>query len=245
MSIPRVYAAINAVSAELARAGIPKAHTNFNEQYQYRGIDDVYNRLAPLLAAHKLCILPRVLERVCTDRTGVNGDLLVNVTLRIAFDLVSVEDGSSHIIEAYGEALDAGDKATSKAMTAAYKYAILQTFCIPVSEAEDADATTHKLSQSSHVPEPVQGWEQWVKDIAEMVRICETLEAIDRVQNSNRHLLKALSRERPELYAALGAAISRGRSNVSPRNAPSPAPKQGPRRRGAASVPAMREKADA
>lgn len=132
MSIPRVYAAINAVSAELAKAGIPKARTNLDEQYQYQGIDDVYNRLSPLLAAHKLCILPRVLERVCTDRTGATGDLLVNVSLKVAFDLVSVEDGSLHSIEAYGEALDAGDKATSKAMTATYKYAVLQTFCIPI-----------------------------------------------------------------------------------------------------------------
>jgi hypothetical protein len=245
MSIPRVYAAINAVSAELARAGIPKAHTNFNEQYQYRGIDDVYNRLAPLLAAHKLCILPRVLERVCTDRTGVTGDLLVNVTLKIAFDLVSVEDGSSHSIEAYGEALDAGDKATSKAMTAAYKYAILQTFCIPVSGSEDADADTHKLRRSSHVPEPVQGWEQWVKDITEMIRICETIEALDRVQNSNRQLLKALSRERPELYTALGEAISGRRRRMSPGNAPPTVPKQARRRRAATAAPAELEVVDA
>ena len=49
--------------------------------------------------------------------------------------LISVEDGSSHKVEAYGEALDGGDKATAKAMSAAYKSAMVQTFCIPVCES--------------------------------------------------------------------------------------------------------------
>jgi hypothetical protein len=240
MSIPRIYAAINAVSAELAKAGIPKARTNLDEQYQYRGIDDVYNRLSPLLAAHKLCILPRVLERVCTDRTGATGDLLVNVSLKVAFDLVSVEDGSSHSIEAYGEALDAGDKATSKAMTAAYKYAIMQTFCIPLIGSEDADADTHKLACNSQNHEPVQGWEQWVRDIADMTRICESIEALDRVQNSNRNLLSALSRERPELYAKLGEAIGTRRNSFAPKAPPSAA-----KRRPRANTPRKLETADA
>ena len=215
MSIPKVYSAINAVAAELARAGIPKSQTNKEDQYQYRRIDDVYNRLSPLLATHKLCILPRVLERVTTDRNGINGELLINVSVKAAFDLVSVEDGSTHVIEAFGEALDGGDKATSKAMTAAYKYALFQTFCIPVSGAEDADAFTHKISQNSHVPEPVQGWTQWAADISDMLRICETDEAVDRVQNSNRQLLKAIARERADLYAALGEAIGSRRKEIS------------------------------
>ena len=215
MSIPKVYSAINAVAAELARAGIPKSQTNIQDQYQYRGIDDVYNRLSPLLALHKLCILPRMLERISTDRNGSHGDLLVNVTIKAAFDLVSVEDGSRHVIEAFGEALDASDKATSKAMTAAYKYALFQTFCIPVNGTEDADAASHKLIKNDQLPEPVQGWGQWAADVGEMIRGCQTVEAVERVQNSNRGLLKAINRERPDLYAALGDAIATKRETLS------------------------------
>jgi hypothetical protein len=137
--------------------------------------------------------------------------LLLNVSLKVAFDLVSVEDGSSHSIKAYGEALDAGDKATSKAMTAAYKYALLQTFCIPISGSEDADADSHKLRRMSHAPEPVQGWDQWLADISDMLRICETVEAVERVQNSNRHLLQALRMERPELYSEAGKVLAERR----------------------------------
>ncbi len=121
MSAPQVYKAITAISAELSGGGIAKRHRNERDDYRYRSIDDVLNRLSPLLAKHKLCVLPRVLERTSADRLGDGDLLLVGVTLRIAFDLVSSADGSSHTVEAFGEALDASDKATAKAMSSAYK----------------------------------------------------------------------------------------------------------------------------
>ncbi len=236
MSIPKVYSAITAVAADLARTGIPKRQTNSEDQYQYRGIDDVYNRLSPLLAAHKLCILPRVLERICTDRAGLQGELLVNVSVKAAFDLVCAEDGSVHVIESFGEALDSGDKATSKAMTAAYKYAVFQTFCVPVSGSEHADAASHRMGKNSHVPEPVQGWDQWAKDICDMLRVCQTGEAIDRVQNSNRLLLKAIGRERADLYSVLGSAISARRREIAPVEAPDAEKKKPVRKRSVAAT---------
>jgi hypothetical protein len=213
---PKVYSAISAVAAELGRTGIAKSQTNAQEQYQFRGIDDVYKRLSPALAANKLCILPRVLERVVAERTGAEGSLLISVSVRTAFDLVSAEDGSVHVIEAYGEALDGGDKATAKAMTAAFKCALFQAFCIPVSGTEDADATTHQLRVGEHVPEPVQGWGQWSNDISDVVAVCETGEALDRLQNINRALLKSVSRERPDLYTRLGATIRERRAAIAP-----------------------------
>jgi len=207
MAAPSVYGAITAITAELATAGIPKNRTNEADQYRYRSIDDVLNRLAPLLAKHRLCVLPRVLEHHTAERLGDNLQLLMSITVRVAFALVSADDGSSHIAEAYGEALDPGDKATAKAMSAAYKSAMLQTFCIPVGDTEDPDAASHRLSSRTHVPEPVQGWAQWAQDIADIVSVCESGQAID-VQDRHRELLKALSRERPEVYADLGVSFT-------------------------------------
>ena len=63
MSSPNVYAAINAVSAELAEAGIAKTRINEADDYHYRSVDDVLDRLAPLLAKHRLCVLPRPTRR--------------------------------------------------------------------------------------------------------------------------------------------------------------------------------------
>jgi len=210
MAAPTVYAAINAITAELAGSPIPKTRFNEVDEYRYRSIDDVLNRLAPLLAKHRLCVLPRVLERQVIERRG-DEQLLVDVALKVAFSFVSADDGSSHLIEAYGEALDAGDKGTAKAMSAAYKSAMIQAFCIPVGDLEDADAISHRLASRTHVPEPVQGWEQWARDIHDIVAVCESEQAIDTVQERNRELLKAISRERSELYNELGRHLTERR----------------------------------
>src|SRR5438270_872905 len=207
MAAPSVFAAIHAISAELANAGIAKTHVNEADEYQYRSIDDILDRLAPLLAKHRLCVFPRALERTEAECKDEGNGSLFHVSLKVAFTLTSVNDGSSQIVKAYGEALDASDKATAKAMTAAFKSAMIQTFCIPLSGSEDPDRTSPKVSSRTHVAEPVQGWEQWVRDIEDIVSLCESEQAIALVQERNRKLLTALSRERAELYRQIGEAF--------------------------------------
>jgi len=207
VSAPLVYGAINAITAELAKSGIPKNRTNEVDDYKYRSIDDVLDRLAPLLSKHRLCILPRALERSVIERSDEQGRLLLHVTLRVSFSLTSVEDGTSHIVEAFGEALDDSDKATAKAMSAAYKAAVVQAFCIPVAGTEDPDRTGYRLNPRLHDPEPLQGWTQWCLDIEDIVSLCESEQAITAVQERNRDLLKALAREQPQLYSELGQAF--------------------------------------
>lgn len=214
MSLPRVYAAINAVTAAFARHGIAKEHLNSEDDYAYRSIDDVLNRLSPLLAEHRLCVLPRVLERSFSERQGLAGELLLSVSLRVAYDLVCVEDGSVHAIEVAAEALDPGDKGTAKAMQSAYKYAMIQTFSIPVSGTEDADSRSLRSKARENHLEPGQGWDQWRADVEEMIRVCESREAVDRVLERNRGLLAVLQRERPELYTSIGNAVTSGRAKL-------------------------------
>lgn len=203
----RVYKAISAVAGELARHGIPKSNIHLKDLYQYRSIDEVMDRLSPLLAKHRLCVLPRVLDRVSVERSAMGGLPFLSVTLKVSFDIVCAHDASKHTIEVFGEANDDGDKATAKAMSSAYKYAMLQSFCIPVVGIDDADASTLKIAKSDHEPEPVQGWQQWSEDIRVLIAACITIEAVERVQNRYRSLLKSISRERPDLYRSIGDAV--------------------------------------
>lgn len=214
MSAPGIYAAIHAICAELAVHGIPKSRVNEVDGYKYRSIDDLLDALAPLLAKHRLCILPRVQERAVAERFGLGEGLLLHVALRVAFTLTSVDDATSHVVESYGEALDAGDKATAKAMSMAYKSAMIQTFCIPIAAGEDPDRTTHRLRKDIHAAEPVQGWDQWSADIREMIGLCESEEAIRSVERRQREFLRSISRERPALYGALGQAFSDRREQL-------------------------------
>ena len=141
----KVYQAINKVQADIAKEGIGKDRQNEQQGYKFRGIDDVYNALAPMLARHGLCILPRVTSREVVERTNAKGTALFYVTVGAEFDFVCAEDGSKHTVVTYGEAMDSGDKATNKAMSAAYKYACMQAFSIPTEGDNDADATTHEV----------------------------------------------------------------------------------------------------
>lgn len=141
--VMKVYKAINAVQAELAKTGIAKDRQA--QGFKFRGIDDVFNAIAPLLAANQLCILPRMLSREATERTNKNGTQITFVTVDAEFDFVSAEDGSKHTVRTFGEAMDVSDKATNKAMSAAYKYAAFQAFAIPTEGDQDTENYSHEL----------------------------------------------------------------------------------------------------
>lgn len=141
-----VYKAISDVMADLSKQGIAKDDINKFDKYRFRGIDAVYNALAPLLSKHGLLILPRVIERWSDERKSGSDKAVFYVTVLVELDFISSRDGSKHTIRVYGEAMDRGDKGTNKAMTSAYKYACFEAFCIPVEGSEDADAETHEVS---------------------------------------------------------------------------------------------------
>lgn len=154
MNTPQVYKAINAVQAKLAKTGISKDRKNTQGSgYMFRGIDDVYNALSPLLAEHGLCIMPRILSRECVERQSQKGGALFYVTVEAEFDFVCAADGSRHVVRTFGEAMDSGDKATNKAMSAAYKYAAFQAFAIPTEGDNDADAQTHEVKAQAVPPQ--------------------------------------------------------------------------------------------
>ena len=150
MSAAHVYQAINLITAEMSKEGISKDHRNAQQNYSFRGIDDVYGALAPKLAAHGLCILPRVQSRETVERQTLKGGTLFYTTLLVEFDFVSSVDGTKHTVCTVGEAMDSADKSSNKAMSAAFKYAAFQSFCIPTEGDNDADATTHEVRGGAH-----------------------------------------------------------------------------------------------
>ncbi len=139
-----VYKAIAEVMKKLAKTGIAKSSENQQQGYKFRGIDQVYQALSPLLSEVGLCVLPRVTNRSVVERVTQRGGTLFYTTLTVEFDFVCAEDGSKHTVITVGEAMDSGDKSSNKAMSAAYKYACIQAFCIPTEGDNDADSTTHE-----------------------------------------------------------------------------------------------------
>lgn len=179
-----VYKAINAVQRALSHTGIAKdRQATGGATFKFRGIDDVYNAISPLLAEHNLCIIPRCVARSCVERQSSKGNALFYVTVEAEFDFVSSVDGTKHTARTFGEAMDSGDKATNKAMSAAYKYAAFQAFAIPTEGDNDADATTHQVVTIS----AQQRAADWLLAISESVDI----EALANVRES---AMKALAK---------------------------------------------------
>jgi len=176
----KVYEKIAAVTADLSRIGIAKDSKNAQQGYQFRGIDQVYGALSPLLSKHGLCILPRVQNRQVLERQTKSGGALFYTTLIVEFDFVAAEDGSKHTVITVGEAMDSGDKSSNKAMSAAYKYAAFQTFCSPTEADNDADATTHEVAATPMTDPAIETAIDLAANMAELTALFKQLSQDER-----------------------------------------------------------------
>ena len=87
-----IYQAMAEILAEIPSIG--KDNKNKEQGFKYRGIDDVYNALHPLLAKHKVFMAPTVLSRASEDRTTAKGGAMQCVTLSVEYRFFHA-DGSS------------------------------------------------------------------------------------------------------------------------------------------------------
>jgi hypothetical protein len=119
------------IRAKLALEGIAKARKNTDQNFQFRGIDDILDALAPLLVAHQLNVFPRAKVTQSQERKTSTGKTMNAVFIDMELDFVSLEDGSIYTARMPGEGSDMSDKGTAKANSGAYKYLMIMTFVIP------------------------------------------------------------------------------------------------------------------
>ena len=125
---------------------IAKSKRNQSQNFNFRGIDDVYNSMHAILAKHRIYTMPEVLEDRHEERTTKSGSSLIYRILKIRYTFIT-DDGSSMTATVIGEGMDSGDKASNKAMSVAHKYCLLQAFCIPTEDMPDPDAETPEPSK--------------------------------------------------------------------------------------------------
>ena len=128
METKKIYTAIVEIMDDIKSIG--KDRYNKMQSYSFRGIDDVYNALQPALIKHKVFCVPTVKSVKREDGVSAKGTPLKYTVVDVDYEFTSAEDGSSVKISMSGEAMDSGDKSLNKALSAAYKYACFQLFCI-------------------------------------------------------------------------------------------------------------------
>lgn len=150
----KIYSAINAIMADIGAIG--KDKKNVQQNFMYRGVDDVMNALNPAFIKHKVFTVPQVLAQKREDRTSIKGNALIYSVCTVKYTFYA-DDGSNVEVITIGEGMDSGDKATNKAMATAFKYACFQLFCIPTEEMSDknADANPVDPDGESHTTKPI------------------------------------------------------------------------------------------
>ena len=131
-----IYEAMNRVMEAIG--AIQKKDMNTYDKYKYRGIDAVYNAVQPALVKNGVFIVPKLESIEQTERMSKKGDAQIHTKVTVRFTFYA-KDGSSVECVFPGEAVDRSDKSINKAMTAAFKYCIFETFCIPTEDLNDAD----------------------------------------------------------------------------------------------------------
>ena len=148
---PAIYPAL--IKANKAIGAIAKNNANQQQHFMFRGVDDVYNELHPILADCGIVIIPEVVNYEVSERQARNGVLLY--TRATILHHFTAEDGSHVTTKVVGEAMDSGDKGMNKAMSIALKYALFQLFTIPTKEDKDPDATIYEIVPQTAEATPV------------------------------------------------------------------------------------------
>jgi hypothetical protein len=124
----KIFAAIAACMNDISAVG--KTKKNQGQGYMFRGIDEVYNAVHPILSMNKVVVVPEVIDMKREMKTSAKGAELTTTILTVKHTFYA-DDGSSISAITVGEGMDSGDKSSNKAMSAAYKYAMFETLCIP------------------------------------------------------------------------------------------------------------------
>lgn len=137
---------IEALSKVMADVGaVKKGDRNEAQRFNFRGIDAVVNAVSPALRAHGIVVTPELvsIERD-TVEVGQKRTPMGHVTVVVRYTFTA-GDGSNLSATVAGEAMDSGDKATPKAMSVAFRTALLQALCLPTDEP-DPDSHSYERS---------------------------------------------------------------------------------------------------
>lgn len=140
--VPAIFTDLAAVMADVQ--AVTKRDRNDHQKFMFRGIDAVMNAVGPALRTHQVIVTPDVRSVTYEDVTTSTGKASTACRVEVAYTFYAT-DGSSITTSVAGEAWDHGDKACPKAMSVAFRTALLQALCLPTDEP-DPDTHTYERS---------------------------------------------------------------------------------------------------
>jgi len=136
--------ALNEVMKEVG--AVKKNDRNASQGFNFRGIDAVVNAVSPALQKHGVIVVPSVEDyEYASVEIGKNRTVMGHVKVKVTYTFIGA-GGDAIKATVVGEAMDSGDKATAKAMSVAFRTALLQTLSLPTDEP-DPDSQSYERSE--------------------------------------------------------------------------------------------------
>lgn len=192
--VKTIYSKLGAIMSEVK--AVDKEHKNVQQNFMFRGIDDMMNALHILFAKHGVIILPEELEHIQESYATKTGGTQFRSRVLMQFSFVSTDDGSSVTASGWGEAADSGDKGYNKCKSIALKYVLMQMFLLPTKDIADPNKETPEELQAAN-----DDLNMWLHDI----RIARTVDELQAIFESNPHyhnnkaFMQALSNRKKQL----------------------------------------------
>jgi cell division septation protein DedD len=146
---PTIFQLIGSAKKQLGPVG--KGERNAQQGFSFRGIDTVVNAIAPVFDELGIITVPEVVEHEYDTVTiGAKQTQMGHVNLIVKYHFYG-PDGDSVTATVASESMDAGDKCTAKAMSVAYRTALLQVLNLPTTDP-DPDADSYERSAPAQTP---------------------------------------------------------------------------------------------
>jgi hypothetical protein len=142
---PSVIEALALVMQDVTHVG--KEGFNEQQRYRFRGIDGVMNSVGPALRKVGVVVTPILDTAEHRDVQTSTGKSSRETTVTVTYRFYGPH-GDYIDTRVPGESMDFGDKGTPKAMSVAFRTALLQVLCLPTDEP-DADQQTYERAPSA------------------------------------------------------------------------------------------------
>ncbi len=131
---------------------VRKGDRNSQQNYVFRGIDAVMNAAGPALRKHGVIVVPMVEDVNYRDVQTSTGKASRECTVKVRYRFHGPAGDFIDCVTP-GESMDFGDKGAPKAMSVAFRIALLQALCLPTDDPEP-DATNYERAAPARREQP-------------------------------------------------------------------------------------------
>lgn len=176
---------------------VQKGNKKVNNHYKFVSHDAVTSKVRPALLKHGVLAVPSYFD------ISVHGNR-TNCSMSMKF--VNIDKPEDYIdipCAGFGQGIDPQDKGAGKAMSYAYKYALLKIFALETGDDPEKDNINHKPEPKP--PTPAQEARKSADEIIKEYKACKDLDSLSDVQKKRHKHLAALSKGYESLFTEINA----------------------------------------